>query len=132
MKKIIVAAAALIKDHKIFIAQRPAHKNPPLVWEFPGGKKEDGETLPQALKRELQEELQIDTLIGDFICQVTHNYDFGEVEVNLYKAVMSNPDATINDTEHNATAWVSPQDFDKYDFAAADIELLDEIKKLAI
>ncbi len=132
MKKIIVAAAALIKDHKIFIAQRPAHKKPPLVWEFPGGKKEEGETLQQALRRELQEELQIDTSIGEFICQVTHQYDFGEVEVNLYKASMTNPDAKIIDIEHSATAWISPQDFDKYQFAAADIELLDEIRKLPI
>ena len=37
MKKIIVAAAALVKNGKLFIAQRPADKLPPLVWEFPGG-----------------------------------------------------------------------------------------------
>lgn len=131
MKKIIVAAAALIKDGRIFIAKRPAHKKPALVWEFPGGKPEAGETLPQALRRELQEELHIDTEIGDFICQTTHIYDFASVEINLFYAHMSNPKATIIDNEHIDTKWVLPSELDNYEFAAADINLLPTIKTLS-
>ncbi len=130
MKKIIVAAAALIKDGKIFIAQRPADKKPALVWEFPGGKPEAGETLPQALRRELQEELHIDTKIGDFICQNTYNYDFACVEINLFYARMTNPQAAIVDNEHIATQWVSVSELDNYDFAAADIALVKHLKSL--
>lgn len=130
MKKIIVAAAALTKNGKLFIAQRPANKRPPLVWEFPGGKLEAGETLPQALKRELQEELHIETDIGNFIAQTTHNYDFATVEVNLFHATMCNPNAIIIDTEHAQTAWIYPNELDNYKFAEADTELLKHLKNV--
>ena len=130
MKKIVVAAAALIKNNKLFIAQRPADKLPPLVWEFPGGKPEAGETLPQALRRELQEELHIDTRIGDFIMKVNHIYDFAEVEINLFWAKMANENQTIIDNEHVATAWIDFKELDHYEFAAADIDLIKKLKEI--
>ena len=130
MKKITVAAAALVRDNKLFIAQRPDTKLPPLVGEFPGGKPEEGETLQQALRRELQEELQIDTIIGDFIMQVTHNYDFAQVEINLFWASMVNENDTIVDTEHAQTAWISLEEIDNYEFAQADIELIEKLRAI--
>ncbi|MBE6443291.1 MAG: (deoxy)nucleoside triphosphate pyrophosphohydrolase [Alphaproteobacteria bacterium] len=129
MKKIVVAAAALVKNDKLFIAQRPANKQPPLVWEFPGGKPENNETLPQALRRELQEELHVDTEIGDFIMKVNHSYDFAEVEINLFWATLKNPNDKIIDNEHVATAWISMNEVDNYEFAKADIELIKKLKQ---
>ncbi len=132
MKKIIVAAAALIQNNKIFIAQRPADKLPPLVWEFPGGKPEADETLQEALHRELMEELRIDTNIGNFITKTKHLYDFAEVEINLFWATMKNPNATIIDDEHPNTAWVSIEEFDNYKFADADVPLVKYLKQIGI
>lgn len=130
MKQIKVAAALLQKEGKIFIAKRPANKLPPLVWEFPGGKPELGETFSQALQRELREELGIETIIGDFITQTTYTYDFAEVEINLFYARMQDEKAIIVDNEHAETAWITPQELDDYEFAAADKPLIPLLKKI--
>ena len=103
MKEIVVAAALLRKGDKFFIAKRPANKLPANVWEFPGGKPEEGETLEQTLQRELREELGIETKIGDFITQTTHIYDFAQVTINLFWAFMKDENAKIIDDEHSAT-----------------------------
>ena len=125
-----VAAGIVMYNGKILIAQRIHGKSLAYKWEFPGGKLEAGETLPECLKRELQEELHIDTKIGDFICQNTYNYDFACVEINLFYARMTNPQAAIVDNEHIATQWVSVSELDNYDFAAADIALVKHLKSL--
>ncbi|MBR4106017.1 MAG: (deoxy)nucleoside triphosphate pyrophosphohydrolase [Alphaproteobacteria bacterium] len=130
MKEITVAAAALRKGNRIFIAKRPANKLPALVWELPGGKPEPGETLPQTLKRELKEELSIDTIIGDFIAQTTHIYDFAQVTINLFWADLQNENDTIIDDEHIETAWITSQELDNYEFAQADIPLIAQLKNL--
>lgn len=130
MKKIKVAAALLQRDGKIFIAKRPANKLPPLVWEFPGGKPEEGESWDQTLQRELREELGIETIIGDFITQTTYTYDFAEVEINLFYARMRDENAVISDSEHVETAWITPQEFDNYEFATADQPLIPLLKKI--
>lgn len=130
MKEIVVAAALLRKGDKFFIAKRPANKLPANVWEFPGGKPEEGETLEQTLQRELREELGIETKIGDFITQTTHIYDFAQVTINLFWAFMKDENAKIIDDEHSATAWIKPADLDNYEFAQADIPLLPKIKEI--
>lgn len=130
MKQITVAAALLHRGDRVFIAKRPADKKPALVWEFPGGKPEEGESLPQTLQRELKEELGIDTVIGKFITQTTHVYDFAQVTINLFEAFMKNENDIIKDDEHADTAWVKAEELDNYEFAQADIPLLPKVKEM--
>ena len=70
----------------MLICQRPEGKTLAGYWEFPGGKLEEGETMPECLKRELKEELGIDAQIGNFFMESVYKYDFGEIALSVYFA----------------------------------------------
>lgn len=127
----IVAAALIVRNGKIFIAQRPAHKLPPLHWEFPGGKQEPGETLPEALRRELNEELNINAKIGDFFMKSSYDYEFGSFEINCFWATVPDNVEIISE-EHAATAWASPEELANYTFTPADIPIIEALAKVKL
>lgn len=126
-----VAAAIIVHNGKIFIAQRPEGKSLAHYWELPGGKQEQGERLTECLHRELSEELNIDAVIGDFFMQSTFDYDFGTIELNAYFAFLKNQ-TDIKSNEHENTAWVTPQELSRYQFAPADISIIEALKKAKI
>ena len=68
------------------ICQRPAHKSQGLLWEFPGGKVEPGESLEQALIRECREELKIRIAVGEVFMRVEHRYPDMTVRLTLFWA----------------------------------------------
>lgn len=81
-----VVAALIVKDHRFLICQRPAHKARGLLWEFVGGKVEQGETLPQALIRECREELGIRVTPQEIFMQLVHTYPDITVRLTLFWA----------------------------------------------
>ena len=78
MKTVLVSAAALIDgEGRVLLAQRPEGKSMAGLWEFPGGKVEEGETPEAALIRELHEELGIETWQSCLapLCFASHSYE---------------------------------------------------------
>ena len=69
-----VVAALIWNQDRFMICQRPKNKARGLLWEFVGGKVESGETKPQALIRECQEELNVTVSVGEIFMEVTHTY----------------------------------------------------------
>ncbi len=126
-----VAAAIIIRNGKIFIARRPEGKSLAHHWEFPGGKQEPGESLPQTLHRELNEELNINAEIGDFFMKSSYQYEFGTVNINCYFASVS-PETEIISNEHEATAWASPQELKNYTFAPADVPIIEALQTIKL
>lgn len=125
----IVAAAIMIRNGKIFICQRPEHKQPPHLWEFPGGKQEPGETLPQCLQRELSEELNVVLEIGPAFMTCSFDYDFGTFEIHTF--FVNVPDGIdIKSNEHENTAWVTPAQLVGYNFVPADIPVVEKLQKM--
>ena len=130
MKKIINVVGAVILDgDKIFCAQRSVHMTLPLMWEFPGGKIEKGELPEDALKREIKEELNINIEIITFICEASHEYDFGIVNFKSFLC-KTNEVQNMQLLEHNDSKWLSADDLFSLEWAPVDIPTLNEIVKL--
>lgn len=82
LKTLDVVAAIIEKDDKILLAQRPAHADQPGMWEFAGGKVEAGETQPEALIRELREELGIEARPAQYVA--SHQREVSQRLINLH------------------------------------------------
>jgi 8-oxo-dGTP diphosphatase len=122
-----VTAAIITDSGKVFIAKRKPPGRMPGMWEFPGGKIEEGETPEQCLKRELHEELGIDATIGAHVGTRVHHYDFYTVELMAYRARILAGEIRLND--HADMAWVEPRALSGYAFAPADIPFVEMITR---
>lgn len=121
-----VVAALIYDSGRLFICQRPANKARGLLWEFPGGKVEPGETREQALVRECQEELDVTISVGDCFYEVEHVYPDVTIHLTLFWARLVQ--GTPKRLEHHAFAWITPQEIGDYVFCPADEEILDVIQ----
>ena len=124
-----VVAALIWQGDKFMICQRPAHKARGLLWEFVGGKVEQGETKEQALIRECREELAITLLVGDVFMDVIHEYPDLTVHLTLFNATIA--EGTPKKLEHNDIRWITPREIPSYDFCPADVEILKRITEAA-
>ena len=121
-----VAAALIWDENRFMICQRPANKARGLLWEFPGGKQEAGETLSQSLIRECREELGITVSVGDVFMQVTHRYPDIDVHLTLFNAGIQS--GTLKKLEHNDIRFIAVGEIDGYDFCPADKDILEKLK----
>ena len=127
MKKIEVVAAIIYFEDKILCVQRPKNK---LLYisekfEFPGGKIENGETQKEALNRELFEELNISPEIKSFFNTVIHQYPDFELTMHSYICEVKTKELNLN--EHITQEWLSINEINKLDWAAADIPIVNKL-----
>jgi len=95
-----VVCGVLIRDSKFFLAKRPEGKNLPNHWEFPGGKVENDESFEMALKREWQEELQLNIVVLDKIA----SFENDQLTLHSY-FIESSSNQTPVINEHQAFGW---------------------------
>ncbi|APC78517.1 TPA: 8-oxo-dGTP diphosphatase MutT [Clostridium botulinum] len=122
-----VTAAIIINKDLILIARRGKDEKLAGKWEFPGGKIEDGETSQQCLRREIKEELNIDVKVGNFFEESIYVYPDGEIKLLAYFTKIIN--GNIKLSVHDEVKWVSTKEMDKFDFAPADIKLVEKLKE---
>ena len=121
-RTIRVVAAVLERDGRYLITQRRPTAVLPLMWEFPGGKVELGESDSQALKREVLHRLGADIACGKLISFVSHPYEHYVVDLFLYECRLLPGDQGDELEAHavNAFKWVASTEFDQYPFTPAD------------
>jgi len=126
-RRIEVVAAVIEFDSQILCVQRGENKYDYISckWEFPGGKIEPGETEERALAREIQEELQIQIQVGDKLITVNHEYPHFILCMHAYQCTVNTP--IVHLTEHIAFNWVELPQLQAFDWAAADVPIVEKL-----
>ncbi len=125
MKQIEVVAAIICKDDKIFATQR-GYGDMKDGWEFPGGKVEPGESLEDALKREILEELETKISVKRLVQTVECDYPKFHLKMHCFWCTIEN--GSLNLKEHEAAKWLSKDHLYSVDWLPADKIVVDAIK----
>ena len=120
-------AVGVVRDAggNVLISRRPDHVHQGGLWEFPGGKCEPGETVEQALKRELHEELGIEITAAEPLIQIRHNYPDRRVLLDVFQVTRFS--GQPRSKEAQPLRWVPPQQLYRYPFPAADYPIVTAI-----
>jgi len=121
-----VTAAVIRLNGRILIAQRPLGGRLGGLWEFPGGKAESGETLPQCLRREIREELGLRIKVGKPITSIDHAYTHFKITLHAFECelVSGKPYAfQVQDFK-----WVRMSELKKYAFAKTDLRIIEALR----
>ena len=127
MKTINVVAALIVHDGKIFATQR-GYGEWRGWWEFPGGKKEPGETPEEALVREIREELATEITVDRYVSTVEWDYPTFHLSMRCYLCSVVSGSLTL--LEHEAAAWLDREHLRSVKWLPADEAILDEIDGL--
>jgi 8-oxo-dGTP diphosphatase len=121
-----VVAALIVRGDEILCCQRTEYQALPLKWEFPGGKIEAGEEPPQALQRELEEELGVRAEVGSKVAQLQHHYQNGNA-VELHFFVVERYEGEMQNRIFREIRWVNRRELPALDFLDADRTLVKQI-----
>jgi len=127
VKTVNVVAAVIKEDNKIFATQR-GYGELRGGWEFPGGKIEKGETPEDALKREIQEELDIIIEVGELLDTIEYDYPTFHLSMNCFVCKIMYGDFVLK--EHCDAKWLTKSELRNLDWLPADVELIDKVDRL--
>jgi 8-oxo-dGTP diphosphatase len=127
MKTIEVVAAIIKSSDKVFATQR-GYGEFAGGWEFPGGKMEAGETPQQALVREIEEELDTEIDVQEYVDTVEYDYPNFHLTMHCYICAIKSGELILK--EHTSAKWLTKDNLDSVDWLPADKGLIEILKKL--
>jgi mutator protein MutT len=126
---LIVAAAVIERDGRVLLTRRLPDTHLAGHWEFPGGKCQPGESLTACLARELEEELNVEAVVGEEILATTHDYPERRVELHFLRCrILGEPQPVLG----QEMRWVARADLGDYEFPPADDELITRLRRGAV
>jgi 8-oxo-dGTP diphosphatase len=126
----VVGAMLEKESDRYLITQRPASASLPLLWEFPGGRVEEGESNEEALGRELKELLAIQVRVGERMMHLHHQYPSYDVDFSVYRCALASPESEIRHLRVNDHRWVTLAEMSQYKFPEADARTLEKLLDL--
>lgn len=125
MKRIEVAAAIIRREGRILLCRRGEGGNCAFLWEFPGGKLENGETPEECLKRECREELSIDIEVGSLYERFDYDYPDKAIRFHFFEASIQKGEPVL--TVHREARWLWPRELKALDACPADRGLVERL-----
>lgn len=129
MPLVRVVAAIIRREQKLLITQRRGHSHLGGLWEFPGGKVEPGESLEQALVREIAEEIGVTIQVGSEFFQVEHHYPTRSVRLHFFECTITGGEPQV--IEVAALRWVGAEELHEFQFPEADRELIERLRTIS-
>lgn len=121
-----VVAAVIEKNGKFLLCKRGPGGNCPFLWEFPGGKIEEGETPFDAIIREIREELCVEIEPEEIFLEYPFSYPDKEIYFYFIRAKIAFGE--INPTFHVDTKWLLPEELDTLEYCPADLSTVKKLK----
>jgi mutator protein MutT len=121
-----VVAAVIERAGRILITRRPPTLHMGGLWEFPGGKQQQGESAREALEREIREELGAGVTVGPLLETVDWTYPEKQVRLSFFRCAIEGEPRALEGQE---IAWVAPPDLPRYEFPPADAALVARLSR---
>ncbi|MBA3536405.1 MAG: 8-oxo-dGTP diphosphatase MutT [Tatlockia sp.] len=126
----VAVAVIFDEQQRVLITKRPANAAHGGLWEFPGGKLEEGEPGSAALIREIKEEVGVDVLEYSFLGSVVHDYESKIVELLVYSVEKFKGKACCRESQSDLR-WVNLNELALFNFPEANEQIIQLIKELA-
>jgi 8-oxo-dGTP diphosphatase len=123
---VIVAAAVVERDGRFLVTRRRGGAHLEGLWEFPGGKCDEGESLAACLARELREELAVESSVGVEILETVHDYPGTRIELHFFRCQLAGEPAPQIGQDMR---WVSREELGRLEFPPADAELIAQLRR---
>ena len=126
----VVGAMIEKEGGRYLITQRRPAAVYPLLWEFPGGRVEEGESDEEALARELSEEMGIRVVVGEEAMRIHHEYPKYDVDFRVFRCRLASQEGEIKHVKVHDHRWVTLQEMSSYQFPPADQRSLEKLLDL--
>jgi len=117
-----VAVGLIRRRGKLLITKRPMDAMLGGLWEFPGGKRVPGESLKDALRREVKEETGLDVTVGEHVVSVDHAYSHFRVTLHAFEC--TSPRGRVRLTKCDAHKWVTPEKLTDFPFPSGSLRII--------
>ena len=123
----VVGAMLEREGGRYLITQRPPTASLPLLWEFPGGRVEEGESDAEALARELMEEMGISVKVLEQVIHTHHEYERYDIDFRVFRCQLRSGSEAVKHLRVNDHRWVTLHEMSDYEFPPADARTLEKL-----